>query len=314
MGRRSEPMQTDRMQIPTLIDKSSALFTKSLIAVGLGLGIMAATAQVATATPARSAEKLNAVISGADASAEAPGAGDEGVEEEIKLIENIPLIKIGDDVINLEFVKERTQEEALQQSRPYGFTPSGAPIFSINWNECSGSIRGNYEGANCTSSRGMNADFLAFLQRNLIGCVNQGLQRIGVRATSSLSLIHRGVMADSNHGRDSLHAVGRAIDIARITAFPSGSAPVTMDYLKAVRSANSRERKFYVGLRQCIGAKNAQRGCPRRRSGMPVGSIAWEDRNHRRHIHLSMPFCPNTRGYNLTNDEEQPRLPSIWDI
>jgi hypothetical protein len=225
------------------------------------------------------------------------------------------LIKIGQDVISVEFVdRERTEAEAYQQLQPYGTTPSGEPVMSTSWNECSGTIRGNYEGANCVSSRGMNADFLAFLQRNLIRCVNQGLQRIGVGSTSKLSLIHRGVMADSNHGSESLHAVGRAIDIAKFTVFPAGGRPVQLDYLKAVNSSSSRERKFYSGLRQCFDQLHKQRGCPRRRSGRPVGSIAWEDRNHRRHIHLSMPFCPNLRGFNLTNEEFRPTTPSIWDI
>ncbi|HRK07331.1 MAG TPA: hypothetical protein PLZ57_06145 [Pseudobdellovibrionaceae bacterium] len=236
-------------------------------------------------------------------------------EEEIKIIEDIPLIQIGDQVINLEFEPEElTESEFQRRQRPFGYTPSGEPIYSTSWNECSGIVRGNYEGARCTTARGMASEFLVFMQRQLVGCVNQGLRSIGLPNTDRISLIHRGVMADDNHGRASLHAVGRAIDIARITAYPKGLDAVTMDYLRAVQSPSSRERKFYVKLRQCFGEIHRSRGCPRRRSGQPLGTIAWEDRDHRRHIHVSMPFCPNTRGFNLTDDEVKPFPTPTWDI
>lgn len=240
-------------------------------------------------------------------------------DEEIKIIENVPLIQIGSQVINLEFEPEELPEDQADgefrlRQRPFGDTPSGEPIYSTSWNECSGIVRGNYEGARCTTARGMASEFLVFMQRQLVGCVNQGLRSIGLPNTDRISLIHRGVMADANHGRESLHAVGRAIDIARITAYPKGHDAVTMDYLRAVQSPSSRERKFYVKLRQCFGEIHRGRGCPRRRSGQPLGTIAWEDRDHRRHIDVSMPFCPNTRGFNLTDDEVKAAPTPIWDI
>ena len=236
-------------------------------------------------------------------------------EEEIKIIQDIPLIQIGDQVINLEFEPEELSEgEVQRRQRPLGYTPSGEPIYSSSWNECSGIVRGNYEGARCATARGMASEFLVFMQRQLVACVNQGMSSIGLPNTDRISLIHRGVMADDNHGRESLHAVGRAIDIARITAYPKGLDAVTMDYLRAVQSPSSCERKFYVKLRQCFGEIHRGRGCPRRRSGQPLGTIAWEDRDHRRHIHVSMPFCPNTRGFNLTDDEVKPFPTPIWDI
>jgi len=174
----------------------------------------------------------------------------------------------------------------------------------ISWNECTGSVTGNYSGHNCVDRRKIADEFLPFLQQNTLRCTNAGLDRLGAPSVSKVHIVHNGVVADSRHSRRSLHAIGRAIDIEIVKA-----GGRTFDFKVTSTKPNSDDRKFYEGFRACWNNLMIARGCPRRQSGAPVGTIGWEDKNHRsHHLHASLPYCPSSRGFFTTsfdNDVEE---------
>lgn len=174
----------------------------------------------------------------------------------------------------------------------------------ISWNECSGNVTGNYSGYKCVNQRKMAEEFRPFLMQNAVKCTNAGLARVGAASVSSIHIVHDGVQADSAHSSRSLHALGRAIDIQQIKA-----GGRSYDFRITSRQPNSADRKFYEGFRACWNTLMVARGCPRRQSGAPVGTIGWEDRKHiGHHLHTSLPYCPSSRGYFTTsfdNDVEE---------
>ncbi len=174
----------------------------------------------------------------------------------------------------------------------------------ISWNECSGNVTGNYTGYKCVNQRKMAEEFRPFLMQNAVKCTNAGLDRLGLASVSSIHLIHDGVQADSAHSSRSLHALGRAIDIQQVKA-----GGRSFDFRITSRQPNSADRKFYEGFRACWNNLMIARGCPRRQSGAPVGTIGWEDKKHiNHHLHTSLPYCPSSRGYfttSFTNDVEE---------
>ena len=165
----------------------------------------------------------------------------------------------------------------------------------ISWKECEGNVTGNYIGAGCTS-RKMHDEFLPFMKAHVLRCTNAGLDRVGGGQTTKLHVIHKGVFADSRHSRRSLHAVGRALDIQQIVI--DGRS---YDFRKT-SDTSTVDRKFFEGFRQCWHSAHKQRGCPNRDSGHPVGTLGWEDKNHKGlHLHASMPWCPASRGFFTTS-------------
>lgn len=166
----------------------------------------------------------------------------------------------------------------------------------ISWRECEGDVTGNYSGVACTS-RKIHDEFLPFLKQNALRCTNAGLAAVGAASVARIHIIHDGIVADSRHSRKSLHAIGRAIDIQQIKA-----GGRSFDFRITSNNVDGADRKFYEGFRQCWHSLNKQRGCPNRESGYPVGTIGWEDKNHRNHhLHTSMPYCPSSRGYMTTS-------------
>jgi hypothetical protein len=164
----------------------------------------------------------------------------------------------------------------------------------ISWKECEGNVTGNYIGVGCTS-RKMHDEFLPFMKANVLRCTNAGLDRVGGGQTAKVHVIHKGVFADPRHSRRSLHAVGRALDIQQIVV-----GGKSYDFRKT-SNTSTVDRKFFEGFRQCWHSVHKLRGCPNRDSGHPVGTLGWEDKNHKGlHLHASMPFCPSSRGYFTT--------------
>ena len=166
----------------------------------------------------------------------------------------------------------------------------------ISWKECEGDVTGNYIGVGCTS-RKMNDEFLPFMKKNVLGCTNAGLARVGAASVSKVHVIHKGVFADARHSRRSLHAIGRALDIQQIQA-----GGRTYDFRVTSTKPDSNDRKFFEGFRQCWHSVHKLRGCGNRESGHPVGTLGWEDKNHKSlHLHASMPYCPSSRGFFTTS-------------
>ncbi len=180
------------------------------------------------------------------------------------------------------------------------FVDMGAAMFDVKWNECSGTISGNYTGLPCNKNRGLSDEYMAYLKQHYLPCVNEGLRKVGLAPASSVHITHDGTTADARHSGGSLHSAGRAIDVQMLTTFSATGGSNRFDFRITSSQPQSRDRKFYEGFRQCWGKLQAARGCPGRHSG-PVGTIGWEDAHHKgHHLHTSMPFCPNNRGYFIT--------------
>jgi hypothetical protein len=183
-----------------------------------------------------------------------------------------------------------------------------------NWDECSNeqSIKANFKGANCTK-RSVSTDFANFLGDKLPACAAQGLATIrpGASLQLPIKMVHNGIAGDEAHRRKgkSNHNLMRAIDLVSLdltSKTSSKNETVSLDYGVASRAAlkeqdgksltptEINQLRFWRTLRNCwireVRAKQSAE-CPDNE-----GCVDWNDRNHRHHLHLSLPLCPNTVG------------------
>lgn len=180
-------------------------------------------------------------------------------------------------------------------------TEGDAMAFDTVWKECEGNITGNFNGYACTNKRGLADDYAAYLKVNLFDCINAGLSKIGGGTASKVHIVHNGTVADENHSRASLHAAGRAIDV-KIMKVTTNTGVKELVFEKASTNPNGVERKYYMGFRSCWHDKQVKRRCPLKQSSGGTGTIGWEDRRHQHHLHTSMPYCPNSQGHFITED------------
>ncbi|MCF8060422.1 MAG: hypothetical protein K9K67_14060 [Bacteriovoracaceae bacterium] len=155
-----------------------------------------------------------------------------------------------------------------------------------NWNECSQPMSGNYNGYTCTSKRKISEILYEFLDDHIADCITDAAEEMG-KTVESYHLVHKGIYGDRRHSPRSLHAEGRAIDIKSIKFTEPNGTTHEMNYSK------SGDGAFFTKLRFCWGiAIERYNGCPLYR-GMHgrTGSIGKENRDHRAHLHLSVPYC-----------------------
>lgn len=159
------------------------------------------------------------------------------------------------------------------------------------WNECSDSPTGNYDVYNCAKSRQVAVIFDNFLKNRLMTCVDEGLQAMGGGRAQDFHIVHAGVTADARHSPYSLHSHNRAIDVKVIRVLLTTGATKQFTYSK------TGNRPFYKNLRKCWGEQvNVYNGCPYYGGDKALtGSIGWENRDHGRHMHLSVPYCLSGR-------------------
>lgn len=159
------------------------------------------------------------------------------------------------------------------------------------WNECSDRITGNYGSFGCSSRRNIAVILKSFMNSALLKCVNAGLEAQGGGYARSLHIQHAGITADSRHSSKSLHSVNRAIDVKKIRVQKTNGRTQEFTYAK------TGNRPFYTALRRCWGRTIAdENSCPLyKRSTLLTASIGWENRNHGRHMHLSVPYCISGR-------------------
>lgn len=159
-------------------------------------------------------------------------------------------------------------------------------INGSKWNECRKPVSGNYGGSRCSSGRKIHRILLEFMHDHLPDCVEQAASSQGVRV-QDFHVIHKGIYADARHSPKSLHAAGRAIDIASIVITKTNRKKVTYNFQSS--SSNS----FYNSLRSCWGrAVNRNNGCPAFGGRYDrTGSIGKEHAKHKHHMHLSVPKC-----------------------
>lgn len=191
-------------------------------------------------------------------------------------------------------------------------TEGDAMAFDVVWKECEGNVTGNFNGYACSNRRGLADDYAAYIKVNMLTCVNAGLRGAGVGGKAvKVHLVHNGTVADQNHSSRSLHAAGRAIDVKTMRVSLQDGGTQEFVFHNASKGAR-RERSFYQAFRSCWRDLQDKRRCPRTSYGY-TGTIGWEDRRHQHHLHTSMPFCPNTRGWFVTEGDDlqkSERMPS----
>lgn len=157
------------------------------------------------------------------------------------------------------------------------------------WNECLDQVTGNYEDAKCVQGRNISEILDSYLQTRLQACVDEGLKAQGGGKTKTYHITHAGITADARHSPKSLHSYNRAIDVKIVKVKLTDGTEKQFTYSKV------GNRPFYTALRKCWGKTvHDYNGCPYY-SGNPslTGSIGWENTQHGRHMHLSVPYCVN---------------------
>lgn len=159
------------------------------------------------------------------------------------------------------------------------------------WDECNEEISGNYTGFGCARSRGISVILKRFLNEHIFQCIDEGLAAQGGGSARDLHIVHAGIVGDRRHSPRSMHAEQRAIDVKTLDIVLTSGRSKTFTYSKI------GNRPFYTALRRCWGkVVTRYNDCPVYNGNlMLTGSIGWENRNHGRHMHLSVPYCINGR-------------------
>jgi hypothetical protein len=155
------------------------------------------------------------------------------------------------------------------------------------WNECQkNGLEGNYSGSSCNRKRRVSEILYEFMEVHLSDCIEDASHLLG-HQLENFKIIHDGIFADSKHSPRSLHAEGRAIDIASIVLKTDHGESIDLAYAKHGKG------RFYSSLRACWGIGLAQfNECPYYgASAKLTGSIGRENRRHQNHLHLSVPVC-----------------------
>lgn len=156
-----------------------------------------------------------------------------------------------------------------------------------DWRECTDEITGNYSGYNCANRRAISVILKDFMDAYMPICVQEALDEVDGGQLDQLHIIHDGILGDRRHSPRSMHAENRAIDIDSFVV--TNYAGEKKRYLYE----DVKNRPFYTAFRSCWGRiVHENNGCPYY-AGNPLrtGSIGWEDKNHRHHMHTSVPYC-----------------------
>lgn len=159
------------------------------------------------------------------------------------------------------------------------------------WDECNEAITGNYLDYGCARRRHIATIFKGFLNDHIYKCVDQAMAAQGGGVSEQIHITHAGIAGDRRHSPRSLHAENRAMDVKVIKVELTDGRTRQFTYSKL------GNRPFYTALRNCWGKSVSQYNeCPLYRgTTLYTGSIGWENRNHGRHMHLSIPYCYNNR-------------------
>jgi hypothetical protein len=189
----------------------------------------------------------------------------------------MPLTEIDSDESVLSIEGEDGVELLMQQFR----------FPQTVWPECTHTITGNYDSAVCLNTRGISSVLKQFMDSYVSACVEQSLPKNSGHVVD-LHIVHAGILGDAQHSPRSLHAERRAIDIRNLQMLLSSGEKKQFIY------ADTKNRPFYQKFRQCWGEVIRRHArCPVVGKVAETGSIGWENANHRQHMHLSVPYCPN---------------------
>jgi hypothetical protein len=142
--------------------------------------------------------------------------------------------------------------------------------------------------------------FVPTLMRQLPLCIAEGVRASGVSKPIKQTKIYNA--GSLRTGRDksgdlSLHYAARALDIWQIDViFEDNTA------LNTPMTVASKKNPFYKKFNDCWERETVsalRRQYPNnRRCHNYDGLIDCSRRDHRDHVHVSMPYCPKKRGYN----------------
>lgn len=138
--------------------------------------------------------------------------------------------------------------------------------------------------------------FAGVLMEQLPICIQEGVAAKGINKPIKKSKVYNAGSLRTRtppRGDLSLHYAARAIDIWNIDVFFEDGTS-----LKTPMNINSKNDAFYKKFNSCwerltkerMKKKNSQ--CQRY-----DGVIDCADRDHRTHVHLSLPYCPKKSGY-----------------
>lgn len=159
------------------------------------------------------------------------------------------------------------------------------------WDECSEDITGNYLDFGCARRRHISEILKSFLADHIYKCVDEAMAAQGGGSASEIHITHAGIAGDRRHSPRSMHAENRAIDVKVFKVKLRDGSSKQFTYSKL------GNRPFYTALRNCWGKTVSRYNeCPLYNgSTFLTGSIGWENRNHGRHMHMSVPYCYNNR-------------------
>jgi len=189
------------------------------------------------------------------------------------------------------FSPEEEEQYLMNLKRGGELRAFGFRFAQTHWQECVDDPTGNYSGISCASRRGISVILKDFMEEFMYSCIDEGLRAQGGGVAADLHITHDGILGDPRHSPRSLHAEARAIDIRSFEVTLEDGGTRFFEY------ASSANRPFYRAFRSCWGrVVNRQNGCPLIDGNAErTGSIGWEDANHQRHMHTSVPYCVNGR-------------------
>lgn len=196
--------------------------------------------------------------------------------------ENADAIDSDESVLSPEQEEEyfKTYFPGAEKARAFKFSQT-------TWKECVDVVTGNYYGFNCANSRGISTILKRFMDEHMYKCVDAGLAAQGGGQTADFHIVHAGILGDAKHSPKSMHAENRAIDIK------SFEVKTTSGSVKNFVYEGTTNRSFFKAFRKCWGdIVHKYNTCPYYKSDAGLtGSIGWEDSNHQRHMHTSVPYC-----------------------
>jgi hypothetical protein len=134
-------------------------------------------------------------------------------------------------------------------------------------------------------------DFVNPLLEQIPKCVNKALKLDGKAPAANIFVEHMGTYQDRNVADSkelSLHATGRAIDIAKFII-----TTVTGERIIHSMTIASKDHPFYNNFNACWKTYQGKSASCHPKGG---GMIDWHDEDHHDHVHLSLPFCPKHSG------------------
>ena len=185
------------------------------------------------------------------------------------------------------FTPEEEEEYFREIEKQLLFLEPFSQFPQTQWEECQDRVGGNYIGHNCTNKRKISVILKSFMQKHFYQCVENGLG--SNNQVEDLHVVHVGIQGDPNHSPQSLHSEARAIDVHALRVKRKGKSWKTYTYSK------KSNKSFYEAFRKCWGsAVHKYNGCPIFKGSLKrTGSIGREDKHHKNHMHVSVPYCVN---------------------